>query len=229
MKNHIRLFTTVLVMAGLLSGCAAEASPPPASPESIPALSGTQGAAHFDDGYVQIGSGPKTVDLFVDPMCPYCKLFEETSGELLFKEAASGGLTLRVHPLATLNRLSQGTNYSTRASATLVAVASESPDSAEKFLRALYDQQPAENTSGLTNAQLEAMVSVSGATPVAADKMASYEAWVNAHTQLALTGPLKATTEIPGIAHVPTVVVNGSVFPGNSNESAAFATFYAAQ
>ena len=229
MKTRLRMLGALLITTGLLSGCVAEPSPPSSSPESVSTLTGTRGAAHFDDGYVQIGSGPKTVDLFVDPMCPFCKVFEQNSGELLFAEAGSGELTLRVHPVAMLNRLSQGTDYSTRASAMFVAVAAESPDSAEKYLRALYEQQPAEYTAGLTDDQLQEIASTVDASPASADNLARYEAWVDTHTQLALTGPVAATNEITAIEHVPTVVVNGFVFPGNSNETAAFEAFYRAK
>ena len=228
MKTRLHLLGALLIVTGLLSGCAAEPSAPSSTPESAPLLTGSRGAAHFDDGYVEIGSGPKVVDLFVDPMCPFCKLFEQSSGPLLFSEAGSGEMTLRVHPLAMLNRLSQGTDYSTRASAMLVAVAAESPDSAEEYLRALYEQQPAENTTGLTDEQLQEIAASVEAAPVSADDLAGYEAWVDAHTQLALTGPVAATDEITAIEHVPTVVVNGAVFPGNSDETAAFADFYRA-
>ncbi|MBF4632819.1 thioredoxin domain-containing protein [Agreia pratensis] len=222
----------VLIAASLVVGCSTEpqkapsASALPTPSASVAVPTGTVGAAHLDDGFVQIGTGPKVVDLFVDPLCPYCKLFEETSGELLFSEAATGRATLRVHPLAILNRLSQGTNYSTRAAAMFVAVAAESPDAAQAYLQALFEEQPAENTRGLTDARLQEIASTVGASPIT-DDVAGYQAWVDTWSLNAVTGPLDATTEITTISHVPTIIVSGAVFPGNSDETDAFAAFYA--
>lgn len=224
--HRLPVLSTLLVAACVLSGCTTEPVPstPPAATDTIP--SGTRGAAHLDEGYVELGSGPKIVDLFIDPLCPFCKLFEETSGQLLFADAAAGHTTLRIHPLATLNRLSQGTNYSTRASALFVAIAAGSPDHAQDFLVALYAHQPPENTPGLTTAQLEQLATSIGASPTSEEDLAGYQDWVNEHTRLALNGPLDATTEIAAITHVPSVVVNQAVFTGNSNETEAFAAFY---
>lgn len=193
----------------------------------IAAPTGERGAVHFDDGYVQIGSGPKTVDLFVDFMCPYCQLFEQTSGTALFEDAAAGRTTLRVHPLAMLNRLSQGTDYSTRAAALFTAVSAEQPEASQAFLQALYAAQPEENSPGLSDDELRAIAESAGVAEAASSvSVAPYSTWVDEHTETALTGPLVATTEIPAIEHVPTVVVNGAVFTGNSDEAEKFAAFY---
>lgn len=226
-KQHRYLALSALLTAVcVLGGCSGESTPQETRAETRTVPSGTRGAAHLDDGYVQIGSGPKVVDLFVDPLCPFCKMFEESSGQMLFAEAGAGRATLRVHPLATLNRLSQGTDYSTRASAMLVAVAATSPDRAQDYLAALYAQQPAENTSGLTTTQLQQIATRVGASPISDTDAAGYRSWVDAHTQQAVAGPLVATDEIATITQVPTIIVNRSVFTGDSDETAAFAAFY---
>ncbi|MBF4570869.1 thioredoxin domain-containing protein [Plantibacter sp. VKM Ac-2880] len=223
-----RFFTlsALLVAACVLSACAAEPTTSTSTAAPVTTPSGVRGAVHLDDGYVELGSGPKVVDLFIDPLCPFCKLFEETSGPMLFAEATAGRATLRVHPLAVLNRLSQGTSYSTRASAMFVAVAAQSPDDAQNFLIALYAQQPAENSTGLTDTQLQQMAVDAGSSPVSAEDTAQYQVWVDEHTRLALTGPLTATDSIMAITQVPTVLVNRTVFTGNSDETLAFAAFY---
>ena len=233
-----RLATAVAFVAVSLvvTGCSAgDAVPAPATRSASPTpsqaisadLTGTVGGAHFDDGYLQIGSGETVVDLFVDPLCPYCRLFEEGSGQLLFDDAAAGLTTVRVHPLALLNRLSQGTRYSTRAAAALVEVAAEHPDATPQFVRSLFDQQPDDNTPGLDDEQLTRIASsLDVALDLTTPQTASYRAWVDRWTQAAVAGPLAATTDIPAIEHVPTVVVDGAVFEGGSDEAEAFATFY---
>ena len=232
-KRPFAISLTAAIAVLLLGGCTAgptaggdlSVAPTSSPSEAIELPSGVQGAVNFDEGYVQLGAGEKVVDLFIDPLCPYCKLFETASGPLLFDEVDSGRATLRVYPLAVLNRLSLGTKYSTRAAATFVAVAAGSPDQARDFLVALYEHQPAENTAGLTAEQLQELASSMGAT-VPADTLAQYEAWVDAETLDALNGPLPATRETTAITQVPTVIVNGSVFHGDSNETAEFTAFY---
>lgn len=230
------LVVALVALSLAVTGCSAgEVAPSsdtrsatPPSTEAPPAdLTGTVGAAHFDDGYLRIGSGEKVVDLFIDPLCPYCRLFEQGSGQLLFDDAAAGLITLRVHPLALLNRLSQGTDYSTRSAAALVAVAAEHPDATPQFVRALFDEQPDENTTGLDDAQLTRIAASIGVELDLADaRTASYRAWVDRWSRSAVSGPLAATTDIPAIDHVPTVVVEGTVFDGASTEAEAFAAFY---
>ncbi|MBF4619504.1 thioredoxin domain-containing protein [Clavibacter sp. VKM Ac-2873] len=235
MPSLLRTLTaasTALAVAFSLVACSAapatESTPTTSGPAGAVLPSGSEGAASFDGGYVRIGDGPKQVDLFIDPMCPYCKAFEEASGSLLFTEAAAGTTTVRVHPLAILNRLSSGSDYSSRAAATLVAVAATHPDSTQAFLQALYANQPAEQTPGLTDAELSELAASVGARPTASDEeMAAYRAWVDHETEAATTGPLEGLADLPAVHQVPTVVVDGAVFPGDSGDVAAFADFYA--
>lgn len=226
----------VLALAVTLAGCgqpsaggpgaAVTASPTP----SVAALTGVKGAVSFDEGYVTIGTGPKIVDLYLDPMCPYCKLFEQTSGPMLLDEAQGGRATLRVHPLAILNRFSQGTDYSTRAAAVFAAASALSPAKASAYLSAMYAAQPKENTPGLTDAQLIDLGTKAGVdASLAHVDLAPYRAWVDTQTTRATTGPLTTTREVPAVRQVPTVVVDGAVFTGNSDQKDAFLLFYMAK
>lgn len=186
---------------------------------------GVEGAVAFEEGVIAIGSGPRTVDAYLDPMCPYCKLFERTSGQMLVQDVASGTTTLLVHPVAILNRFSAGSDYSTRAAAVLTAVAAHHPDKVVSFLAALYSAQPTENTSGLTDAELVELAEGAGAS-VDASNLPVYRAWVDQQTQRAMAGPLLSTTQIPRLEHVPTVIVDGDVYSGNTSETSRFADFY---
>ncbi|WP_316298226.1 hypothetical protein [Clavibacter michiganensis] len=88
-----------LVIGGGLAGCASPSPAPHAAPTpraaDDPAITGAQGAAHLDDGYVQIGGGGTTVDLYIGPMCPHCREFEEPNLPALLADAAAGRAEIR--------------------------------------------------------------------------------------------------------------------------------------
>jgi protein-disulfide isomerase len=190
-------------------------------PGTLP--TGTVGAAHFDDGYLAVGTGPALVDVYVDPMCPYCRQFEETNGGRLADLVADGTITLRLHSLTFLDRVSQGTAYSTRASAALTCQATLNPENLLGYQAALFANQPAENTEGLNDSELRDLFD----SPVdIGDCLAAgeYQAWSRANTEQALNGPI-ADAEITRIQGTPTVLVNGSVYSGGLTDPAEFLDF----
>lgn len=220
---------TAMSLSCLLAGCASTSSHQGGSssdyPASGPTISrmGSVGAADFDRGYILLGAGRTMVDLYIDPMCPYCRAFEESELPYLRRRIDRQEITLRIHPIALLNRLSQGSAYSTRASAAIADVAASNPSKVLPFLSALYTAQPDENSSGLTDQELRDLEAKVGALRTyTSDKTRN---WVEQQTLLSTHGPLQSTKEIYAIDHVPTVVVNGSVFPGNSDDVHGFQKF----
>jgi protein-disulfide isomerase len=137
---------------------ATDAGPAPSSSESFDA----------ETGAISFGDGKDVVDVFVDFQCPVCKSFEEQFGPQLEKAAEDGKITLAYHPIAILDRFSQGTEYSSRSANAAVCVAESDPDKYLDFAQTLFDNQPQENTAGLDNAQLAEY-----AKQVGADKAAS--------------------------------------------------------
>ncbi len=111
---------------------------------------------------VPVSHGTVTVDVYLDYMCPHCKEFESLAGGVLNQFTASSKVTLIYHPLNYLNRFSSGTEYSTRAAAAAgcAADARKLPD----FTQAIFAKQPAENSEGLTNAQIVKIGKDSGIT-----------------------------------------------------------------
>lgn len=187
---------------------------------------GTVGAAHFDEGYLAVGTGPQLVDVYFDPMCPYCRQFEETNGAQLAALVADGTITLRLHSLTFLDRVSQGTDYSSRASAALTCQATLNPDNLLAFQAALFANQPAENTEGLTDTELAALAE--GPADISACMAsADYQSWSQANTEQALNGPI-ADAEISQIQGTPTAIVNGSVYYGGLTDPAEFLAFLTA-
>lgn len=121
-----------------------------------------------ETGAISFGSGERSIDTYVDFICPACNAFEETFGADLQKAAADDKITLNIHPIAILDHLSQGTDYSSRAAASMYCVAETVPDKALDYFNTLFANQPAEKSTGLTDEQLTAI-----ATQVGAEKAAT--------------------------------------------------------
>jgi protein-disulfide isomerase len=151
-----------------------------------------------DTGAVTTGSGKDQVAVFVDFQGPVCKTFEEQFGGDLQKLAKENKITLEYHPIAILDRFSQGTNYSSRAAAAAYSVAQENPDKFLDYLNVLFQNQPTENTPGLTDQQL-----IDYAKQVGADKA---EATIKASTFFKFPTAQATSHKIKG---TPTVEING--------------------
>jgi protein-disulfide isomerase len=156
-------------------------------------------------GAITFGSGDKVVDTYIDLMCPACNAFEQTFSERLNKLAADDKITLNVHPIAILDRFSQGTNYSSRAAAAVYCVAESNPDKTLDYIATLYANQPEENSAGLTDQQLADYAKQTGATD-AADCM-------TAGTYLKYPAAQAQAHKIQG---TPTIELDGKVVEGQS-------------
>jgi len=201
--------------------------PTPGTATEAPLGEGRQGAADFDAGYLFVGAGPTTVDVYFDPMCPYCKQFEDANGVQLGAAVDSGDITLRLHALTFLDQASQGTAYSSRAAAALTCQAVLRPESTLDYLALLYAHQPAENTPGLSDDEL---VALQGADLDFADCVASgrYQSWSQDNTKTALNGPIPGA-EIDSIQGTPPVLVNGAQYRGPIDDPQELAAFITAQ
>ena len=65
-----------------------------------------------------------------------------------------GGVTITYHPVSILDHLSAGSSYSTRAVNATAIVADKSPEHFTDFVTAMYKDQPAEGTSGRSDAEI---------------------------------------------------------------------------
>jgi len=164
------------------------------------------------DGAIALGDGATQVDLWVDFFCPYCGMFEAANGDYLQARIEDGAVTVRVHPIAFLDRASMGTRYSTRAANAFLCVADLAPEQTLSFYRALFIAQPAEGTPGLSDDELAAIA------PAAADGCIRglwFDDWVGEWTQRAID---------LGVQGTPTVLVDGARFAGGFDPE-AFAAF----
>ena len=180
-------------------------------PELVPA-----GTAQDADGIV-IGSGPATVDLYIDFLCPFCRQFEEASGAALQTIAAAGMGSLVYHPLGFLDRLST-TRYSSRAAAASGCASEEG-----KFVEykdALFLNQPEEGGPGLSDEQLAQLGLALGLDPGFARCIGEgrYLEWAAYVTARALER---------GVSGTPSVFVDGLPVPANARMIAAAIEGYA--
>ena len=174
------------------------------------------------------GDDAVKVQVYLDYMCPNCGQFEELNGPELDELRAAGDITLVVHPVSILDGVSMGTEFSTRAAAAFAYVAENDPEHALAFNVALFANQPAEGTEGLSDEQIESIAVDAGVSADVASGMADqpYKQFVAALTQVAYGDP--SVTNPDGGFGTPTVVINGERFNGNWSEPGALSSAIAA-
>lgn len=212
----------VLGLAACTGGGAVDPTPSPTRTSQASLPTGTTGDAHFTDGYLQVGNGQTDVDVYLDPLCPYCGEFEKANGQRLAALVDDGTISLRLHPLTFLDPRSNGSQYSTRAAGALTCVAADDPTATLDYLRALYANQPEEGSTGLTDSQLVTLAARAGASGVGpCIRAASFGPWAQHVTQQALTGPLPETTELASIQGTPTILIDGHVYSDSITDTSA--------
>jgi protein-disulfide isomerase len=152
----IAVVVVLVALGGLVVFLNNQATAPGAAPTSNESFDA-------DTGAISLGDGDQTVSVFVDFQCPVCKTFEDQFGADLQAAAADGRITLAYHPIAILDRFSQGTDYSSRSAGAAVCVAESNPELYLDYADTLFQNQPAENSSGLTTDELAAFATQVGA------------------------------------------------------------------
>jgi protein-disulfide isomerase len=179
----------------------------------------TQSVATETNGIVAVSKSgsvpPQTLDIYEDALCPICAEFERQYGQQINQAIDSGLLTVNYHMLTFLDKSSFSGDYSTRAAAALLCVAQQSgplPGAYLAFHSALFspDHQPEEGgSSDLTNEELAALATASGASAAAAECASSGQNVAAAQTSAAAsTQTLSAATG--GQVATPTVLHNGA-------------------
>lgn len=184
-----------------------------------------------------VPTDPSTLDtevnivVYVDYLCPFCKLFEDTNRATIDGLLRDGVASLEVHPISILDRASLGSRYSSRAANAMACVADMHPNQFYDANNALFAAQPEENTEGLSN---DSIIGVIGGAGVltgelsACIKNETFKSWVTAATDRALNGPLP-NADVPNVQGTPTVIVNGVRYTGPLDDPQAFIDFLDAQ
>ncbi|UFU03539.1 DsbA family protein [Ruania suaedae] len=169
----------------------------------IPAGADLHGGITFGaDGVGAANDDEPAVDIYVDFMCPFCGQFEEINGPDMAQAAAEGEATVIYHPLDYLDRLSNGTEYSTRAANAFAVTATEAPEAALDFMAAMFANQPAENSTGLTDEEIAQIAVDAGVPQEVADSFSegTYSEWVEVASEQARRD---------GYSSTPTIVIEG--------------------
>jgi protein-disulfide isomerase len=198
--------TVIALMIGVIAWTFVRAGGPSAPvSDSLAAPAGATSS-----GAVVVGepSAPVTVTIYADFMCPWCGSFERANGDALAAAVDAGKVKLEIHPMAFLDKLSSGTRYSSRAANAFVTLANADPAVAFRFHRLLYAYQPAEGSTGLSDARLVEIAGEAGATPEMTGAFAAqtYDGWVQRATQQAWDA---------GVTGTPTVKIDGQTFTGD--------------
>ncbi|MFF3066268.1 thioredoxin domain-containing protein [Oerskovia sp. NPDC057915] len=162
-------------------------------------------------------AAPVTIEVYVDYMCPVCGHFEEINGPGLAALREAGSVRVVVHPVAILDRYSQGSQYSTRAAAAAALVADRAPDAFQDFHAGLLAGQPQEGTAGLSDEQIADVARAAGApgdvvAEIADGGASRFAGWVAAATGAATGDP---ALEGPRGFGTPTVVIDGERWDGD--------------
>ncbi|WP_018786646.1 thioredoxin domain-containing protein [Micromonospora sp. CNB394] len=158
---------------------------------------------------IVLGTGPVTIDLYEDYLCPACKQFQQVNGDTLDQLVDEGKAKLVFHPVAFLNRFST-TEYSTRASAASGCAAEGGKF--REFTEQLFDRQPPEGGAGLSNDEL---VDIGAGVGLNRDEFASC---VSDGTYRPWTEHVTDEASKAGVTGTPTIKVNGSELQDRSPE-----------
>ena len=150
---------------------------------------------------------PVTIDIFQDFMCPYCGQFERANRDDLESMVADGSAKVSFHMMNFLDSASQGARYSTRSANALVTVAKAEPEHVMAFNAALYDNQPAEGTRGLTDDQIADLARQAGVSEAV---VATFTDQANADFVTRSNNAAGAA----GVTSTPTIRINGQDFSG---------------
>ena len=184
-----------------------------ATPKPLPTEVNPPSSAGIDSetGAILVGDGEDRLDTYIDFMCPVCNQFEQVYGAEIEGMVDDGSITLGIHPISILDRQSSGTQYSTRSANAAYCVAAADPDASLPFLQAMFENQPAEGSSGLTNREILDIASGVGVTGI--------DSCVNDGTYAGFVTAMTEQTPIqPGSQGIgtPTIAVNGEVIANSS-------------
>jgi protein-disulfide isomerase len=191
----------VLVIAGLIGWSVFVSQ---RSPSNFTAPAG----ATADGNGIALGTGPVTIDVYEDFICPFCGQFEKSTGATLDQLVTDNKVKVIYHPVAYLDRNSS-TAYSTRSSAASGCAANGGKF--RQYAEALFNRQPAEGSAGLSDDELINIgtgVGLDGGTFGSCVRAGTFKPWTAHVTDAASRANINST---------PTVQVNGKGVDPNAD------------
>lgn len=172
--------------------------------------------------------GAAVVKVYLDFQCPGCKAFEDTNGDTLTRLAEDGSIIFEYEPVAILDRMSGGNEYSTRSSNMISCIAdSGQTDLIPEVSLALFAQQPGEGETGMEDDQLLSIAESAGVDLDAAVNVedsatvrdcvtnVGFDRYVENSTQNALNDE--------GLEGTPYITIDGEPYTGDWADREAFA------
>ncbi|MBB2977180.1 protein-disulfide isomerase [Microbacterium endophyticum] len=192
--------TTALSLAACTSSTDPEASAPASTAMSALAMDG-----------IIVGSGDVEIEMWGDPSCPHCAELDKAIGSDLADFVAAGDVTMTLHPMTYVSeKRGDTTDYSTRASAVLFAVADAGETDAVLPLYSLIQANQVSESGSPSDDDLVQYAAQAGAAADLSTAIADFSATATTSNDYWLGREIPGTTEV--IDHVPTLVINGNVF-----------------
>lgn len=216
-RTRTRWITVValllLVAAGIIGYTVSHSQQPTtyAVPVGVTDDHGAQAGIHV------AGDGPVTVEVYLDFLCPFCRQFETTATPTLNQLIADKKVRLVWHTLSILDERTNPPGYSRRA-ASAVGCAADA-GKLKEYGEALFAQQPAEGSAGLSDDQL---IDIAGPVGLNAPSFAQCVRAIKYNDWGASVNDKAARN---GVFSTPTVLVNGKQLdqPTPQNLAAAVA------
>jgi protein-disulfide isomerase len=144
---------------------------------------------------------PVKVVIYEDFQCPICRQFESAAAGYIDQQVKYNAITVEYRPIAILNRFST-TEYSTRSAAAAACVFDDAGIEAfYKYHSLLFENQPEENSPGLSDSELATLAEQAGADSASSCiEGDDYEGWVSEATDQASQHNVNGT---------PVVLVDG--------------------
>ncbi|WLT09905.1 DsbA family protein [Bifidobacterium asteroides] len=155
-----------------------------------------------------------TLEIFMDPMCPWCGKVGRVIDPQLQRMISAGQINVTYNFLNFLDSASSD-QYSSRVDNALAMVAQEDPDHLPAFAAAVFaaDFQPNESSyQAVSDARLADKAVGAGVPRALADRFAqgTYRPWVDKVNAYAITR--KDAKDTKGEFSTPTIMINGRVW-----------------
>ena len=155
-----------------------------------------------------------TLEIFMDPMCPWCGKVGRVIDPQLQRMISAGQINVTYNFLNFLDSASSD-QYSSRVDNALAMVAQEDPDHLPAFAAAIFaaDFQPNESSyQAVSDARLADQAVGAGVPRSLADRFAqgTYRPWVDKVNAYAITR--KDAKDAKGEFSTPTIMINGKVW-----------------